>query len=145
MTSPSSGVVVRAAEPEDAPEIRSLVTRALLSAGLPPPESGLDDDLVDLGYYRAPGRALWVAERDDVVVGCAALDRGEPGAAVLRRLAGGGLDALVTTALDHAAAGGLTVVETILPPGLPGTQDALRRAGFESPPGASPMLLRRIL
>lgn len=86
-----------------------------------------------------------MAQRDEVVVGCAALDRGDPGAAVLRRLAGGGLDALVSTALDYAATNGLAVVETVLPPGLPGTRDALRRAGFESPPGASPMLLRRTL
>ncbi|MGE3961845.1 MAG: GNAT family N-acetyltransferase [Dehalococcoidia bacterium] len=143
MTEPSGDLVVREAEPEDAPEIRSLVTRALLSAGLSPPEPTLDADLVDLGYYRVPGRGLWVAERAAVVVGCAAMDRGEAGAAVLRRLSGGGLDALVSTALDFAAAQGVAVVETVLPPGLPGTRDALQRAGFESPPGASSLLLRR--
>lgn len=138
-------VVVREAAPEDASEVRSLVTRALLTAGLPPPESGLDADLVDLSYYRADGRALWVAERDEVVVGCAAVDRGDPGAAVLRRLAGGGLDALLARAIEFAASRRVAVLETVLPPGLPGTQDALLRAGFESPPGASTMLLRRTL
>jgi|GEM_PF-2382858 len=136
---------VRDARPEDAPEIRSLVTRALLAAGLPPPESGLDADLVDLSYYDAEGRGLWVAERDGVIVGCAAMDRGDPGAAVLRRLAGGGLDALLDAAVGFASTRGHAVIETVLPPGLPGTQDALLRAGFESPPGASSMLMRRTL
>jgi len=140
-----SDLTVRNATPEDAAEVRSLVTRALLTAGLPPPEPSLDADLVDLGYYRADGRGLWVAERDDVIVGCAAVDRGDPGAAVLRRLAGGGLGPLVDTAVAFAAAGGHAVIETVLPPGLPGTREALERAGFESPPGASAMLLRRSL
>lgn len=140
-----SDLAVRDALPEDASEVRSLVTRALFAAGLPAPEPGLDDDLVDLGYYRAEGRAIWVAERDGVVVGCAAIDRGEPGAAVLRRLAGGGLEALVEAAVEFAAARSLGVIETVLPPGLPGTQEALRGAGFESPPGANTMLLRKRL
>ncbi len=139
-----SDLTIRDATPEDAAEVRSLVTRALLAAGLPPPEAGLDADLVDLGYYRADGRGLWVAERDNVIVGCAAVDRGDPGA-VLRRLAGGGLEPLVDTAVAFAAADGHAVIETVLPPGLPGTRDALERAGFESPPGANAMLLRRTL
>lgn len=138
-------VLVREATPEDAAEIRSLVTRALLSAGLSAPEPDLDADLVDLGYYRAEGRALWVAEREGVVVGCAALDRGEGNSAVLRRLAGGGLEPLVDAAIAEAAGRGLSAIETVIPPGLPGTRDALRRAGFESPPGANEMLLRRPL
>lgn len=138
-------VLVRPARPEDAPEVRSLVTRALLTAGLPPPEEDLDGDLVNPGYYAAEGRALWVAEREGVVVGCAALDRGESGTAVLRRLAGGGLEALVDEAITFASERGLTALETVLPPGLPGTRDALLGAGFESPPGANEMLLRRSL
>jgi len=140
-----SDLTIRDATPEDAAEVRSLVTRALLAAGLPPPEAELDADLVDLAYYRADGRGLWVAERDDVIVGCAAVDRGDPGAAVLRRLAGGGLEPLLDTVLAFATSGGHAVIETVLPPGLPGTREALERAGFQSPPGASAMLLRRSL
>ena len=140
-----SDLQVREASAEDAPAIRSIVTRALLTAGLPAPEPDLDTDLVDLAYYRADGRSLWVAERDGVIVGCAAMDRGDLGTAVLRRLAGGGLDALLDSALTFAASRGHAVVETVLPPGLPGTQDALGRAGFTSPPGANSMLLRRTL
>jgi len=140
-----SELTIRDAKPEDAAEIRSLVTRALLAAGLPPPEAELDADLVDLGYYRATGRGLWVAERDDVIVGCAAVDRGDPGTAVLRRLAGGGLEPLLHTAVTFASSGGHAVIETVLPPGLPGTRDALERAGFASPAGANSMLLRKSL
>lgn len=140
-----SDLIVREAMAEDAAAIRSIVTRALLTAGLPAPEPELDADLVDLAYYQADGRGLWVAERDDVIVGCAALDRGDLGTAVLRRLAGGGLDSLLESALAFADSRGHTVVETVLPPGLPGTQDALVRAGFTSPPGANSMLLRRTL
>ncbi|MDA1010597.1 MAG: hypothetical protein DWG80_03590 [Chloroflexi bacterium] len=138
-------IAVRPAREADAPEIRSLVTRALLSAGLEAPEPVLDGDIVDIAYYDREGRGVWVAERDGVVVGCAALDRGEPGAAVLRRLAGGGLDALVRAALDFAGDHHATVVETVLPPGLPGTRDALVRAGFSLAPDASALLLRRVL
>ena len=98
----------------------------------------------DLGR-KLPGRGLWVAEREDVIVGCAAMDRGDLGTAVLRRLAGGGLDSLLEAALTFASTRGHAVVETVLPPGLPGTQDALGRAGFTSPPGANSMLLRRTL
>lgn len=140
-----SDLQVRNATAEDAAAIRSIVTRALLTAGLPAPEPDLDADLVDLAYYRADGRGLWVAEREDVIVGCAAMDRGDLGTAVLRRLAGGGLDALLDAALTFAASRGHAVVETVLPPGLPGTQDALGRAGFTSPPGANSMLLRKTL
>lgn len=138
-------VAVRPARESDAVEIRSLVTRALLSAGLESPEPVLDGDLLDLGYYDREGRGVWVAEREGVIVGCAALDRGDPGAAILRRLAGGGLDALVRTALDFASYSHATVVETVLPPGLPGTRDALERAGFHAEPDASTLLLRRVL
>jgi len=138
-------VVVRRATPEDAPAIRSLITRALLSAGLDVPSEAVDPDLMDLRYYEAPGRGAWVAERDDVVVGCAALDRGDTECAVLRRLAGGGLDALVSTVVAAAREQGATGVETVIPPGLPGTREALRRADFEPPPGASELLLRRSL
>lgn len=138
-------VRVRPALQADAQEVRSLVTRALLSAGLPAPDPGLDEDLLDLGYYDLDGRAVWVAERHGVVVGCAAIDRGDPGVAVLRRLAGGGLDALVRVAVEFASRRAVGVVETVLPPGLPGTEDALARAGFEPAPGANTLLLRRTL
>jgi len=138
-------VIVRMADDDDAPEIRSLVTRALLSAALPAPDPDLDADLVDLAYYTAQGRRVWVAERDGIIVGCAAIDRGDPGTAVLRRLAGGAMDALLVAALNFASERGATVVETVLPPGLPGTRDALERARFQAEPDASALLLRREL
>jgi len=137
-----SGPIIREATPADAEAVRSLVTRSLLAAGFPPPDADLDHDILDLSYYAAGGRRIWVAERDGDVVGCAALDRGEERAAVLRRLAGGGLEALVETAVDHARTQGLAAVETVLPPGLPGTREALSRAGFTSTGGAKGMLLR---
>lgn len=138
-------VAVRPACEHDAAEVRSLVTRALLSAGLPPPDPALDADLLDLSYYERRGRALWVAERAGVVVGCAAVDVGEPGAAILRRLAGGALGHLVEHALAFARERGYGVVETVTPPGLPGTREALEAAGFEPAPGANAMLLRRVI
>ncbi|MEX1022374.1 MAG: hypothetical protein WD058_04415 [Dehalococcoidia bacterium] len=137
-----SDAMVRPAAPGDAEEVRSLVTRALLTAGFPPPDADLDADLLDLSYYNGPGRSVWVAERDGFVVGCAAIDVGEARTAVLRRLAGGSLGALVKEALRFAAAEGYRAVETVLPPGLPGTADTLGRAGFEAPSDANPMLLR---
>lgn len=138
-------IAIREATEGDAADIRSLVTRALLSAGLPSPEPELDHDLIDLSYYMEEGRGMWIAERGDVVVGCAAIDRGEPGIAVLRRLAGGGLSALVQVAVNFAAGQQLAVVETVIPPGLPGTHDALVQAGFSADPGANMLLLRRTL
>jgi len=141
----TSGPSVRIATESDGAEVRSLVTRAILAAGLAAPEPELDADLVDLSYYATNGRALWVAERDGVIVGCAAIDHGEPGIAILRRLAGGGLDALVSTAIEFAALQDASVVETVLPPGLPGTRDALARADFQHEPDASELLLRRVL
>jgi N-acetylglutamate synthase-like GNAT family acetyltransferase len=138
-------VAVRPATGHDAPAIRSLVTRALLSAGLDVPSEALDPDLMDLSYYEAPGRGAWVAERDNIVVGCAALDRGDGECAVLRRLAGGGLDALVASVVAAAEVNGAAELETVLPPGLPGTREALERAGFQATPGANELLLRRNL
>lgn len=134
--------LVREATRDDAEAVRSLVTRSLLSAGFPPPDAELDEDLIDLSYYATDHRRIWVAEREGDVVGCAALDRGEGHTAVLRRLAGGGLEALVETAVRHARAEGLAAVETVLPPGLPGTRDALKHAGFAPMGGANAMLLR---
>jgi N-acetylglutamate synthase-like GNAT family acetyltransferase len=121
------------------------VTRALLAAGFPPPSPDLDGDLLDLSYYAVEGRHLWVAEREDVVVGCAALDRGDGDTTVLRRLSGGALDALIARALEVATEHGASVVETVLPPTLSGTQEALARAGFTSDESSNRMLLRRRL
>ncbi len=140
-----TGPLVREATPEDAEAVRSLVTRALLAAGFPPPDADLDGDLLDLSYYTVGERRIWVAEREGDVVGCAALDRGEGRTGILRRLAGGGLEALVETAIEYAQRQGLAAVETVLPPGLPGTRDALARAGFAPLEGANTMLLRRDL
>ncbi len=140
-----SDALIRLATAQDAEAVRSLVTRALLASGFPAPDADLDPDLLDLSYYAADGRAMWVAEREGVVVGCAALDRGEATTAVLRRLAGGALDALVDAALEHARGRGVQAVETVLPPGLPGVRDALAGQGFHPIEGASTMLLRREL
>jgi hypothetical protein len=136
---------VREATSADAEAVRSLVTRALLAAGFPPPSPDLDSDLLDLSYYVGEGRHLWVAEREDVVVGCAALDRGDGDTAVLRRLSGGALDALIARALDVARERGASVVETVLPPTLSGIQDALTRAGFTTEGSDNRILLRRTL
>lgn len=139
---PVSDAVVRPATPDDAEEIRSLVTRALLSAGFPPPDEKLDADLLTLSYYDSRGRGIWVAEREGVVVGCAALDVGDPGIAILRRLAGGALSDLLAHIGDAARARGYEAVETVLPPGLPGTAEALSRAGFVPASPNNRMLLR---
>jgi len=138
-------VVIREATPADAEAIRSLVTRALLSAGFPAPTPELDNDLLDLSYYAAEGRRMLVAEREDTVVGCAAVDGGEDGVAVLRRLSGGALGSLTDAALAFARTLGSGAIETVLPPGLPGTQEALQRAGFRTTTGGNAMLLRREL
>ena len=140
-----SALLVREAGPGDAEAIRRLVTQALLAAGFPPPDASLDGDLLDLAYYQEPGRRIWVAERGGDVVGCAALDLGEGRTAVLRRLAGGGLEALVEVAVGDARARGLEAVETVLPPGLPGTRYALEQAGFAPQGSVNAMLLRRDL
>jgi len=138
-------VVIREATPADAEAIRSLVTRALLSAGFPAPTPELDNDLLDLSYYAAEGRRMLVAEREDTVVGCAAVDSSEDGVAVLRRLSGGALGELTDAALAFARTLGSGAIETVLPPGLPGTQEALQRAGFTTTTGGNAMLLRREL
>jgi hypothetical protein len=138
-------VLVREATEADAEAVRSLVARALLAAGFPPPTRDLDGDLLDPSYYADEGRRLWVAEREGVVVGCAALDRGDGGTPVLRRLAGGALDPLIGRALSFATSLGAIAVETVLPPGLSGTEEALARAGFTSTGAGNRMLLRRSL
>lgn len=141
----SDGVLVRSAEPQDAEAVRSLVTRALLAAGFPPPDAELDADLLDLSYYASSARGIWVAERDGVVVGCAALDLGEPGIAVLRRLSGGALPDLLWKVIAFAEGRGFHAIETVLPPGLPGIATALTSVGFHSASPENRMLLRREL
>lgn len=138
-------VTVRPATITDAEAVRSLVTRALLTAGFPPPDADLDADILDLSYYGLSGRGVWVAERDGTVVGCAAIDVGERRTGVLRRLAGGALEHLVEEALDFARGHGYDAVETVLPPGIPGARPALEGAGFGPASEANSMLLRRPL
>jgi GNAT superfamily N-acetyltransferase len=137
-------VEVRPAIASDAEEVRRVVAQALLASGFGPPDAERDADLVELAYYGAPGRGLWVAEASDGrVVGCAALDRGEGDAALLRRLAGEGLDALLEAALRFARAHGRTAVETVLPPAMREARDAAERAGFQAV-SENDLLLRRV-
>jgi hypothetical protein len=90
-----------------------------------------DLDLVDVTYYQQQGRALWVAENaSGVITGCVAIDAGDPGIAVLRRLSGEPLDDLVATAVAFARALGYREVETVLPPNADVHQTALVAGGF---------------
>ena len=144
-TPPRGAIHVRQALPEDLRWVRALVTRALLEAGYDPPTDSRDDDLEDTGYYDAPGRSLWVAFDDqDRVLGCIALDRGDQGAAVIRRLAGKGLYALLHAAVQQARRQRYRIVETVLPPGMDELRQALESQGF-APTESGSLLYRREL
>lgn len=135
---------IRRATPEDAPAVRRLITETLLQFGFDAPDPRRDVDLVDAAYYLADGRALWVAASDDGIRGCVAIDRGEPGIAVVRRLAGEPLYDLLETATDFARVEGYSEVETILPPGMTAARHALEEHGFRRA-GTGTLLYRRPL
>jgi GNAT superfamily N-acetyltransferase len=125
--------------------VRALIARALLEAGYDPPTGSRDEDLEDAGYYEGPGRGLWVAYDDqERLVGCVALDRGDQGAAVVRRLAGTGLYALISAAVQQARRQRYRVVESVLPPGMDNLRLALEAEGF-APSAPGSLLYRREL
>jgi hypothetical protein len=145
MPAPRGAIHVRQAEPEDLRWVRALIARALLEAGYDPPSGGREEDLEDPGYYEGPGRGLWVAyDSANRVVGCVALDRGDHGSAVVRRLAGTGLYALISAAVQQARRQRYRVVEAVLPPGMDNLRIALEAEGF-APTAPGSLLYRREL
>jgi len=140
---PRGPIQVRAADSDDLRWVRLLIARALLGAGYDAPGETRDPDLDDDGYYDYPGRGLWVAyDEDQRVVGCVALDRGDGGLAVLRRLAGTGLYALLSTATQHAKRQRYRAIETVVPPAMEDVRVALEASGFA--PSAPGSLLYRL-
>lgn len=138
--------VVRQATDSDALAIRRLVTESLLLAAFDAPSVERDTDLVDLSYYREPGRGLWVAvEDEDRVVGCAAIDRGDGGFAILRRLAGAALPELTAAAVAFAQGRGYAGVESVIPAAMAEARDAVRLEGFASDGAGNDLLFRKSL
>jgi hypothetical protein len=133
---------IRRATLTDGPEVRLLVTEFLLQAGFDAPDEARDVDLVDEAYYHEPERGFWVAE--DVtgrLTGCVAIDRGEPGIAVMRRLIGEPLDDLAATATGFARGVGYREIEAVVPPNAEAQRRALLARGFTSE-GEHSMLYR---
>ena len=129
-------LTVRQARAEDGPEVR----------GFDAPDGERDADLVELAYYREPGRGAWVAERPDGrVVGCAALDRGERELALLRRLAGRGLPALTRAAVAFAIGRGYGGIEIVLPTAMADARRAVESEGFAPSGPQNDLLFRRSL
>jgi hypothetical protein len=138
--------LVRQAQDNDAMTIRRLVTEALLAAELDAPSTEQDGDLVELAYYREPGRGLWVAENDGgQVLGCVAIDRGDGGFADLKRLAGAALPELTAAAVAFAQGRGYAGVETVIPPSMAEARDAVKLEGFNSDSGGNDLLFRKPL
>ncbi len=146
MEHPTGAIRVRSAAAGDLREVRTLVTLMLLQAGYDPPSPERDTDLHDPAYYEAEGRSLWVAiDEDGHVVGCVAVDAGDEGAAVLRRLAGAGLYALIAAAVKFARRRRYRVAEVVLTPGMEQAQRALETEGFSTVSPSGPLLYRRQL
>lgn len=146
MERPKGAIRVRVAVAGDLRDVRALVTRTLLEAGYDPPSPERDADLHDSAYYEAEGRSLWVAINEDGhVAGCVAVDAGEEGAAVLRRLAGAGLYALIAAAVQFARRRRYRVAEMVLPAGMEQAQRALETEGFSTVTPSGPLLYRRQL
>ena len=140
--SSSSSITIRQARDEDATAIRLLVTRALLTAELDLPNEENDSDLVEVGYYREPGRGMWVAVESERIIGCAAIDRGEDGQATLRRLAGVSLADLTAAAVGFSRGRGYRGVETVLPTSMTSAREAVTAEGFRDDAGANDLLFR---
>jgi len=139
-------IIVRQARDSDALAIRRLVTEGLLLAGFDAPSVERDSDLLDLGYYREPGRGMWVAVgAEERVVGCAAIDRGDGGFATLRRLAGDAMPELTAAAVAFAQGRGYAGVETVIPAAMAEARDAVRLEGFASENGGNDLLFRKPL
>ena len=138
--------IVRQATDADALDVRRLVTEGLLLAGFDAPTLEGDADLLDLAYYREPGRGMWVAIGDNErVVGCAAIDRGDGGFATLRRLAGAAMPELTAAAVAFAQGRGYAGVETIIPAAMAEARDAVRLEGFATDSSGNDLLFRRSL
>ena len=138
--------IVRQATDADGRSIRRLVTEALLLAGFDAPTMERDDDLLELSYYREPGRGMWVAVDDDQqIVGCAGIDRGDGGFATLRRLAGEAMPELTAAAVAFAQGRGYAGVETVIPAAMAEARDALRLEGFASDGAGNDLLFRKAL
>jgi N-acetylglutamate synthase-like GNAT family acetyltransferase len=137
---------VRQATDDDGQAIRRLVTEALLLAGFDAPTPDRDDDLLDLSYYREPGRGMWVAiDEQERVIGCAAIDRGDGGFATLRRLAGSAMPELTAAAVAFAQGRGYAGVETVIPAAMAEARDAVRLEGFASEGSGNDLLFRKAL
>lgn len=135
---------VRQAIDEDGVAIRSIIASTLLEAGFDPPNRVADGDLIDPAYYRQPGRGIWVALDDGgAVVGCAAIDRGTGGLAVLKRLGGERLEELLSTAIAFAQGRGFQTIEAVVPATLVEARRAIEGAGFTPADDANEMLYRR--
>ena len=146
MERPKGAIRIRSAAADDLRDVRMLVTQALLEAGYDPPSPERDADLHDPAYYETDGRGLWVAvDEDRHVVGCIAVDAGDEGAAVLRRLAGSGLYALISGAVQFARRRRYRVAEMVLPAGMEQAQRALETEGFSTVSASGPLLYRRQL
>ncbi len=145
MENPTGAIRVRPANPDDLVQVRLLVTRTLLESGYDPPTGDRDPDLDDPGYYEAPGRSLWVAyDEQQRVVGCVAIDRGDQGTAVVRRLAGASMYALLNASVRYARGQRYRMLETVLPPGMDRVKTALEAEGFAATTTGS-LLYRRDL
>ncbi|MBT5775688.1 MAG: hypothetical protein HOH95_15070 [Dehalococcoidia bacterium] len=143
--SSSSSITIRQARDADATAIRLLVTQALLAAELDAPTVEADTDLIEAGYYREPGRGMWVAVEDERIIGCAAIDLGEDGHATLRRLAGISLANLTAAAVAFAQGRGYRGVETVLPTAMSDAREAVTTEGFLNDATANDLLFRRTL
>lgn len=141
----SSSITIRQARDADGVAIRLLVTRALLEAGLDAPTPETDTDLIEPGYYREPGRGMWVAVDGERIVGCAAIDRGDDGHATLRRLAGVSLADLTAASVAFARGRGYRGVETVLPTPMEDARAAVTSEGFRNDHASNDLLFRLAL
>lgn len=79
-------VTVRTYTPEDRGEVARLYRDGLLEGVLGEPRVPPDLLYVESFYFGEPQAHLWVAERDDRVIGMVGVVQGEPGVGLVRRL-----------------------------------------------------------